>query len=243
MPAADAVFSFLGQLLAFGGGSAAVAYVIFQFLGKKWIENRFASRPEQLRHTQALEPQRLRIEIDSLLSGNMRLQEKEFQTLPEAWVKLDEAFGQVSSLVSPLQEYLDLDRMNTRQLEEFLSTTKLSESQKDEVRQGLKKSDKYRELRFWYRLNDVRKAIADLHAYIQRNSIFMPPDLKRQFESAADELWSAMVSKEVGHSVQDWKMQNEGWDKVKKDIEPLRKVIEEGIYARLQTHGKRNLLA
>jgi len=31
-----------------------------------------------------------------------------------------------------------------------------------------------------------------------------------------------MVSKEVGHSAQDWKMQNEGWDKVKKEVEPLK---------------------
>ncbi len=34
-------------------------------------------------------------------------------------------------------------------------------------------------------------------------------------------------------------MQNEGWDKVKKEVEPLRKQIEEAIYARLQAHGKR----
>jgi len=85
----------------------------------------------------------------------------------------------------------------------------------------------------------VRTAIADLHNYVERNSIFMPPDLKKHFETAANELWSAMVSKQVGHQAQDWKMQNEGWDKIKKEIEPLRKKIEELIYARLQAHGGR----
>src|SRR5690348_5626061 len=144
MATVDMVLSFVAQLIAFGGGGAAIAYILFQFLGKKWIENKFAGRLEQLRHTQALELQLLRVEIDSLLSGNVRLQEKEFQTLPEAWVKLDEAFGQVSSLVSPYQEYPDIDRMNTRQLEEFLAGTRLTETQKDELRQEYRKSDKYR---------------------------------------------------------------------------------------------------
>ena len=92
---------------------------------------------------------------------------------------------------------------------------------------------------FRYRLSDVRKSIADLHNYVERNSIFMPPDLKKHFEKAANDLWSAMVSKEVGHDAQDWKMQNEGWNTVKKEVEPLRKTIEEAIYARLQAHGKR----
>lgn len=235
----DSVFSFLGQLVAFGGGGAAVAYGLFRYLGSKWIENKFAERLEQIRHTQALELQRLRVEIDSLLSGAIKLQDKEFQTLPEAWVKLDEAFGQVSRLTSPLQEYPDLDRLNNAQLEEFLAGTTFKDSQKDEIRNERRKTNKYQELIFWYRLSEVRRSIADLHNYVERNSIFMPPELKKHFEEAANDLWAAMVSKEVGHNAQDWKMQNEGWDKVKKEVEPLRKTIEEAIYARLQAHGKK----
>lgn len=235
----DEVFSFLGQLIAFGGGGAVVAYGLFRYLGSKWIENKFAERLEQLRHTQALELQRLRVEIDSLLSGAIKLQDKEFQTLPEAWVKLDEAFGQVSSLTSPFQQYPDLDRLNSAQLEEFLSGTKFTNTQKDEIRNEMRKTNKYQELMFRYRLSDVRKSISDFHNYVERNSIFMAPDLKKHFEKAANDLWSAMVSKEVGHDAQDWKMQNEGWNTVKKEVEPLRKAIEEAIYARLQAHGKR----
>jgi hypothetical protein len=231
--------SLLGQLITLAGGGAVVAYGLFRYLGSKWIENKFAERLEQLRHTQALELQRLRVEIDSLLSGAIKLQDKEFQTLPEAWVKLDEAFGQVSHLTAPFQQYPDLDRLNNAQLEEFLSGTTFTTTQKGEIRNAEKKTNKYQELIFRYRLSDVRKSIADLHNYVERNSIFMPPDLKKHFEKVTNDLWSAMVSKEVGHDVQDWKMQGEGWDKVKKEVEPLRKNIEEMIYARLQAHGKR----
>lgn len=54
---------FVLQMLAYGGGSAVVAYLLFQRLGKTWIENKFAQRLDQLRHQQALELQRLRVEI------------------------------------------------------------------------------------------------------------------------------------------------------------------------------------
>jgi len=236
---ADAVLSFLLQLVAYGGGSAAVAYLLFQFLGKTWIENKFAQRLEQLRHSQALEVQRLRVEIDSMLSGALKIQEKEFEVLPEAWVKLDEAYGRVSQLVSPIQFHTDLDRLREDQLEEFLADSKLRESEKTDVRRAHKKTEAYLESRFWHRLNHVRSAVSDLHNYVERNSVFMPPELKQNFEKASNELWAAMTSKEVGHSAKDWKMQNEGWDKIKKEVEPLRKTIHDAIYARLQTHGRR----
>lgn len=92
---------------------------------------------------------------------------------------------------------------------------------------------------FRYRAADVRKSVADLHNYVERNSIFMPPELKGHFEQAANDLWSAMISKEVGYEAADWKLQNQGWDRVKKEVEPQRKTIGELIYARLQAHGKR----
>src|SRR5215510_4277659 len=105
----DEVLRFFAQMLVSAGGAAAVAYLLFQWLGKKWIENKFAQRLDQLRHQQALELQRLRVEIDAMLSGALKLQEKEFSVLPEAWAKLHEAHGLVSWIVSPMQEYPDVD--------------------------------------------------------------------------------------------------------------------------------------
>jgi len=49
-------------MIAYGGGSAAVAYMLFRFLGKSWIENKFTHGLEEFRHQQALEIHRLRIE-------------------------------------------------------------------------------------------------------------------------------------------------------------------------------------
>jgi len=34
------IFEFIGQIIAIGGGAAAIAYAVFIFFGKKWIEDR-----------------------------------------------------------------------------------------------------------------------------------------------------------------------------------------------------------
>ncbi len=235
----EMVLSFMLKMLAYGGGAAVIAYLLFQYLGKTWIENKFAERLDQLRHQQALELQKLRVEIDSLLSGAIKLQEKEFTVLPEAWSKLDEAHGLVSWLVAPFQQYADVGRMNSTQLEEFLTSTDFTVSQKDEIRNSKERGKTYQDIIFWYRLQKVKVAIGELQNFVARNGIFLHPELKSKFSQVAEMLWSAIISKEIGHEAKDWKMQNEGWEKIKKETEPLYKSIENDIQARLQSHGRK----
>lgn len=235
----DYLTKFFLQMLAYGGGSAAVAYLLFQWLGKTWIEDKFAQRLDQLRHQQALEIQRLRVEIDSMLSGALKLQEREFSVLPEAWAKLDEAHGLVSWVVSPFQQYADVNRMNPTQLEEFLGGTDFYESQKEEVRTSRDKAKTYQDIVFWHRLHKVKNSFADLQTYVARNGIFLPPDLESKFKKISDMLWSVVVSKEVGREAKDWKMEHKGWEKIKAEAEPLYLDIKAHIQDRLQSHARK----
>lgn len=235
----DELTKFFLQMIAYGGGSAAIAYLLFQWLGKTWIENKFAQRLDQLRHQQALEIQRLRVEIDAMLSGALKLQEKEFSVLPEAWAKLDEAHGLVSWLVAPFQQYADVNRMTSQQLEEFLGATDFTDSQKEEVCISHDKGKTYQDILFWHRLQKVKNSFAELQTYVARNGIFLPPDIESKFKKIAEMLWSAVISKEVGHEAKDWKMQREGWDKIKEEAEPLYLDIKKHIQERLQSHARK----
>ncbi|MEZ5829811.1 MAG: hypothetical protein R3D05_01365 [Dongiaceae bacterium] len=230
---------FFGELVLYSGGSAVVAYLLFQFLGKTWIENKFSQRLEQLKHQQALEVQRLRVEIDSMLSGAIKLQEHEFEVLPSAWKLLDDAHGLVGWLVSPLQTRPDLDRMDSQELVEFFATTELADSQKQRIAGAREKGKEYADIIFWHNLNKVRRSVAQLRDYVAAKGIFLPPELKEKFTRAVDLLWSALSDKQVGVEVSDYKMQREGWDKLKNQVEPLYKSIEAEIQARLQSHAKR----
>lgn len=235
----EAIYKFIGEAITYGGGAAAIAYLLFQYLGRSWIENKFSERLDQLKHEHDLELQRLRIEIDSILSGTLKLQEKEFQFLPEAWQKLDEAHGLVSWLVSPLQEYPSLDQMESVQLEEFLDNTEFTASQKNELRQSNSKIKTYQEIEFWYRLSKVKSSVKELRDFIARNGIFFPSEIKNQFSEITEILWQAISSKQTGYEVADYKMQNDGWRTIRNQAEPLYKSIEKNIQLRLQNHGKR----
>ena len=238
MPVVNEVLSIIGEIVAYGGGAALIAYFTFQFLGKTWIENQFARSLERHRHQQAIELQRLRVEIDSVLSGRIRLQEKEYETLPVAWDRLYDARRHVVSLLSPFQSYPDSSRMSDEQIEEFLERSELLGWQKNEIRNSADKSTTYQKLIFFHRLSDTRNAYQNFHMYASKNAIFFPEDIKELMDRASELLWSATTSKEIGNEAGDFKIAHEGWQKIQNEFEPLFKEIETKIHKRLQQHSR-----
>ena len=234
----DSLLRFFGEIIAYGGGAAGVAFLLFRYLGKGWIESKFSERLEQFKHQQAIEIQKLRVKIDSTLSGVLKIQEKEFETLSEAWSKLDEALAHVNDLVSPLQYYPNLDGMTAARLVEFLDETNLRKTEKDVIRQSDEKANKYQEINFWHRLHQVKLACSDLNKYVVRYGIFFPPNLKEKFNKIVNELKSSVLDKEIGEGAKDYKTQHEAWIKLKDEIHPLFQAIEKDIHERLQSHGR-----
>jgi hypothetical protein len=45
------IFGFIGKIVVYGVGTVTIAYGVFIFLGKKWIENKFAERLTLRRQT------------------------------------------------------------------------------------------------------------------------------------------------------------------------------------------------
>ena len=224
-------------MLTFGGGGAAVAYFVFRFLGQAWIENKFKEKLAAHTHQQALEIQRLRVEIDSMLSGSIKLQDREFKILPEAWEKLDQVQGEVAWLVNPTQSYPALNRMNQDELGEFYEKSKLPSSQLDKINASSNKLEAYIEIIFWDRLNKVRASLGELQRCVARNGIFLESELKQKFTKVIDLLSAALSSKQMGVEAKNWKLQDQGWEKVKQEITPLYKSIELDIQQRLQSHS------
>lgn len=236
MPTGQEISSLIGQLFLLLSGTGGVAFLLFQFLGKKWIENKFAESLENHRHQQALEIQRLRVEIDALLSGTIRLQEHEFKVLPELWERLHTAYSQVGALISPVQSYPDLDRLNIKQLEEFLAKSDLRESDKDEIRVAPNKVGTYEKTIFWYRVNDCRRKMQDLHQYIARYGIFLPAGLKDKLEALAREIGLCLSIKQHAVSMNEGPL-DQAWEKLEA-AKPLYEGIERLIQERLRSHGQ-----
>lgn len=228
-----AVVQFIVKIIAYGGGGAAVAYVIFTFLGKKWIEGKFAERLETFKHDLNKELEQVRYKINTLFSRVTKIHEKEFEVLPEAWYKMQNALGRISSFTSLFQEYPDLNGMSLPALEEFLGKSRLHEFEKQELLQAGDKVSYYQNKIFWHELRVVEEAFWDFHNFIIRNKIFLSPDLQEQFTKIDDVMWSAIVERKVGHEANNSEMWVKAYKKIKEEINPIRNVIEKLVQARL----------
>lgn len=108
------MFTWLSHTALWLAGAVGIAFTAFRFLGSKWIETKFAARLEAYRHEQTKELEELRHKINAAFSRMTKIHEKEFEALPEAWYKLQDALGHISGLTSVVQCYPDLNRMMRR---------------------------------------------------------------------------------------------------------------------------------
>ena len=224
-----AVGEFVANVLVYGGGPAAVAYLVFRFMGTRWIEERFAERLEAYKHAQAKELAELRLRIDSELNRTIKIQEKEFAVLPEAWTKLQDAVASVNSVVSLMQQYPDLNRMNAPQLAAFFETSRLLPVHRDELAQATDKNKYYQEKIFWYDLAEARNSYRDFHVFIKKNSIFLRPALKGQFEKIDSIMWNSLASREVGFGSKDSSFWEKAYDRMDKEVAPLLAELEKQV--------------
>jgi hypothetical protein len=229
----EEILQFLGKVLAYGGGGAAAAYLVFTFLGKKWIDSWFAERLETTKHELDKELEKTRYQINSLFNRVTKIHEKEFEVLPEAWHKMQDALGRTSSFTSLFQQYPDINKMSPSALQEFLAKSILHEFEKQELLQAGDKLSYYQDKMFWHELRTVEEAFFDFHNYIVRNRIFLSLDLQEQFTKVDDVMWRAIVERKVGQEAGDHQMWASAFKKIKEEINPVRDTIEKLVQARL----------
>jgi len=123
----------VAKLIAAGGGGALVAYGLFQWLGRSWLDQHFRKQLEQLKHDQQKEIEQVRYQINSQFSRISKIHEKEFEILPEAWKLLQRAFGAVSRVASRFRRDPDLNGMGAPQFREFVASCPLPDFQKVEL--------------------------------------------------------------------------------------------------------------
>ena len=205
--------------------AAAFAYLIFTFFAKKTVETWFAKRLKRFDY-----------DLSSLFNRVTKIHEKEFEVLPEAWLKMQDALGRVSAFVSVMKYWPPLDKMKDRALEEFLATSRLLDHQKDELRESSQKLDYYQKTIFWHDLNDVTQAFSDFHNYIVRNKIFLSSDLQEQFSKVDDLIWASICEMEADQSSRSRDLSIKAYKKIRDDVNPIKDKIQALVQTRLHYH-------
>lgn len=232
------VLEFLGGVVAYGGGSAAIAFLIFRYLGQRWIENKFQARLDLLKHDYAKEIERLRLEINILLSRVTKLHEREFTVVPEAWGRLQEALWRLQTFVSVFQSHPDVQLLSEERLGEFLGSSKLLASEQRQVRESSERNKTYQQIIFWHDLREVRSLYSEFHRYLEKNCLFMPPDLRKAFSDIDNKMWDALQKREIGQQIDDLPIWVEASRQMRDEIGPDLKRLEEIVQRKLQGETK-----
>lgn len=232
----DIIDSWFLNAIAYGGGAGAVFFVLFQFLGKTWLENKFSQRLNYLRHQQDIEVARLRVEIDAMLNGALRLQEKEFEILPRVWELIDKSFLQTRFVTLPFISHADIDKMNDDEIDDLLKLTKFTESQKKAIKSSSSKSGLYFEYLRFERVQDALESSTELGNYLALNGILMPVDLKEKLIRVSITLSNITnrIRTNIVHKIPD---QTEYSNQLE-ELRPLIEEIEGLIQKRLSSHAK-----
>jgi hypothetical protein len=195
--AIKALLAFVGLVFGAGGGIAVIAYGLLRFFGEKWMNARFDQRLAAFKHAQEKELEELRYKISALMDRTVKLHQREFDVIPEAWGKLTDAYGIVTAIISSLQQYPDLDRASGPELEEFLENASLANWQKDDIRSTDKRTKYYIKVVTLQKISQAKEACRDFHIYFKRHGIFVPEPIKVQFLELDQLIYGALIEHEI----------------------------------------------
>lgn len=229
----EPLLTVIGAFLVGIGGIGAIVLALFRLFGERWLAARFDKQLVAYKHEQQKELESLKYEINKVFDRTVKLHQREFEVLPEAWAKLIDAHGNVLSFVSPLQRYPDLDRMSHGELEDFLKECPLTDFEKKELKANNQKTKHFADKVFWYQLIDIRKSQRDYMFFLRRNGIFIETSMKDQFKELDDIIWNALAEHQYNHEQKLHPRLNESTNRLLNDSQPLIEKLELQVQQRL----------
>jgi hypothetical protein len=190
------ILTALGGLVLGGGGLVAIAYTIFKIFSEKWLNAKFEEQLAAYKHAQQKELEQLKLEIAILMDRTVKLHQREFDVLPEAWGRLTDAFNITRAVSFGFHRSPNLDMMSAEQLEEFLERSRLDGWQKNELRAAHDKSTYYANAITRHDLNKAAESVTEFHAYLDKNGIFIPEPIKAKFVKLDDLLYGALMERQ-----------------------------------------------
>jgi hypothetical protein len=195
------ILTYLATFVVATGGFGAIIYGLFKVFAEKWLNEKFEERLSAYKHAQQKELEQLKSEINALMDRTVRLHQREFDVIPEAWGLLTEAFNLVRPVALGAGLSSRIEGMTAEQFDDFLEKIPLANWQKRELRASSEKTSYYLDAIMWHDLNRAQELCGNFHVYLSKNGIFIPPAIKEKF-SALDDLLAECIG-ERRRSLQD----------------------------------------
>lgn len=166
-------------------------------VANKWLDNRFAQKlkeadqvlQKQLKDTEQKHDvlvRHLQSSIDREFDRATRLHTKEFEALSKGWKILHEAYWRARSTTARGYEIHDFTQMSEAQADHFIkASSDLRQWQKDEllaIEDPEDRNEEYKKWWWWIQYHNTEKVRMKLVMFIDRNAIFMQPEIRETFD-------------------------------------------------------------
>jgi len=227
------VLPFLVQVLAAGGGGATIVYFLVKGFGEKWLDKRFATSLQNLRHAQEKELERSKHELQGMFSRIVKVHEREYEVMPKAWYLLHEAYGSAHNALEIGVKYgPDFDNLSGPEFEVILKASRLLPFQQDELRESPHKHHYYQAAMRDIELSDAFTAHTTFNNYLIEHRIFMSGDLAIKFFDASKLLRDGLNLRRMSLKTHDAKSQTFAIEKIT-SVEGMLPAIQKLIQERL----------
>ncbi len=234
----DSITQLIGKVVVYGGGTVAIAYVLFVFWGKHLVNHWFKKELENFKHEKNTELEKLKLKMNTMFNRVLKTQDREYDILPTLWNKLQKLRIEVSRAVMMFRESPDLNKCDEKSLERLIKEEEIPEAIADRLRNEKDKNDIYSKYLDHKQMHQAYKAFLEFDEYYQSNKIFISPELKDKFSQIHTHLWSVWVDRKM--SLNDRGSQTDFWGKahegIQKKVEPLLNEIEILVQRHLYNH-------
>lgn len=182
----DQFFGLVGQLVTAGGGGALVAFALFRFLGRNWIEHELAKKLEAAK-----------AEIGLLAARRMKLPDREYIVFPEVWAKLNKAVGTLGAAIISFRQFPDFNRQTQEERDVWLARSDMSDEERDYFARESDKIRAYSRILDFRALRDAGQAFNDFRECFHANRIFISPAIKSKLDEIDDLIKESWIAKKM----------------------------------------------
>jgi len=214
-----------------GGGGAAVAFGAIKLFGERWLENRFASRLQDLRHEHERKLEASRLRGSQSLDRSTKLSEREFEKTAEAWSLVTDANFKTLRALPGLRTFEDLSRLSDDLTELVAKQAKFADW---EIKELLKKPKNERLMYFSERntiheIGEAKIAIGKASGQLTRNALFIDKEVYTTLSEFLDWAFKAMIDWEIVREIRRGPRVPDALKDIRREDEEFRKGAEEKI--------------
>lgn len=221
-------------ILTAGGGGAVVAFTLFRFLGKAWLESKFAAQLESFRSEKAKEFEQFRSDLDGLKKSQERYRTQQLEGIESIWIDLKDAQTRVLATVSMIQSYPDIRWAEDERRKAVFDRYELEEWQVRSIMQADDQQDELRGILDRKRFAEAGQAFARLDTTTRRFELFFDEGDFQEIRQVLDKLHDVLVHREIYLEVDGNSERRKAWELYDQEFIPMSKELTKLFRSRWQ---------